>query len=64
MSNNETHTAQYAAWERGYSDALLDVYLYLTGNELALDVDETRFNQIAAMAEQITKTGRLEEIAA
>lgn len=52
------------AEERGYRDALLDVYLFLTGNELALDIDTARFGLIAAMTEQVTakSTGRLREV--
>lgn len=65
MTNNETHTAQREAWERGYREALLNVYLFLTGNELALDLEPHRFDLIEAMAYQITahSQGRLEAVA-
>jgi hypothetical protein len=64
MSNNEQHRAQYDAYERGYKEALLDVYLFLTGSEQVLDVDLEHFNLITAMTEQVTasSTGRLEAV--
>lgn len=63
MTNTETHTDQKRAWESGYREALLDVYLFLTGNDLAFEIELERFNAIAAMAEQITTSsmGRLKE---
>lgn len=69
MTNNELHLPEHDAWERGYKDALLDVYLFLSGNEASLDIPLEKFNLIAAMADQITaaSTGRLavvEEISA
>lgn len=59
MTNNELHQAQYDAWERGYKEALLDVYLFLTANEGVYAIDETRLDLIVAMTEQITATSKL-----
>lgn len=66
MTNNELHRAQYDAYERGYKDALLDAYLFLTGNDQALDLERHRFDLIAAMTDQVTSssTGRLSEVSA
>lgn len=62
--NNELHRAQRNAWESGYREALLDVYLFLTGDENALEIELERFNLIAAMADQVTacSTGKLAAI--
>lgn len=64
MTNNELHQAQREAYERGYKEALLDVYLFLTGDESVFDIDQFRFDLILAMTESITKTstGRLAEV--
>jgi hypothetical protein len=63
--NNEAHKQQFDAWERGYKEALLDVYLFLTGDPAAMDIERERFDLLAALAEQITakSSGRLVEVA-
>lgn len=65
MSNNELHRSESEAWERGYREALLDVFLFLTGNDQAFDLELERFNIIAAMADQVTasSTGKLQPVA-
>jgi hypothetical protein len=62
--NNELHRSEQDAFERGYREALLDVYLFLTGDENALDLELERFNLIAAMADQVTacSSGKLAAI--
>lgn len=50
--NNETHSAQHSAWERGYNEALLDVYCFLTGNEQVLDIDPAHYQRLQAMFAQ------------
>lgn len=52
--NNEIHRGEYDAWERGYREALLDVYLFLTGNDQLFDLELNRFNLIAAMTDQVS----------
>lgn len=62
--NNEKHTQQFDAWERGYKEALLDVYLFLTGDPQSLDIEKDRFALLGALADQITakSSGRLAEV--
>lgn len=50
------------AEERGYREALLDVYCFLTGNEQILDFPD-RFLLIEAMVAQVNaKSGRLLDV--
>jgi hypothetical protein len=61
-TNPEDHAAQRAAWERGYREAVLDVYVFLTGNPQALDLDTEHFGRISAMVDAVNaKGGRLRE---
>lgn len=48
------------AQERGYRDALFDVYQYLTANPAVLDIDGDRLSRVENMVAQVnTKNGRL-----
>lgn len=61
--NNETHNSEYDAWERGYREAMLDVYCFLTANEQVLDLDPAHFQLISTMAEQVNdRNGRLIQV--
>lgn len=64
LGNNEVRADERAAWERGYKEALLDVYCFLTGNPQALDIGAGRFSLLQAMTNQITQasSGRLKEV--
>lgn len=51
------------AEERGYREALLDVFCFLTANEQVLDIDHDRLTLLNAMVEQVTSTNsRLVEV--
>lgn len=66
MSGTES-TPNKAQWvqeaeDRGYKEALLDVYCFLTGNEQVLDYPE-RCRMIESMVIQVNKvTHRLTEV--
>jgi hypothetical protein len=62
-TNTETHAAERAAWDRGYSEALLDVYCFLTANEQVFDLDPAHLSQIEKMVEQVNqKSSKLQAI--
>lgn len=65
MANNERHRSESEAWERGYKEALLDVYLFLTANDQALDIELDRFGTLVALVDQVTASSnsRLHEAA-
>jgi hypothetical protein len=46
-----------AAEERGYREALLDVYCFLTGNEQVLDIEHKRLDLVLSMVEQAAANG-------
>lgn len=54
--NNEQHAAQHAAWERGYGEALLDLYCFLTANEQVFDIEPIHLASIRAMVAQVNDT--------
>lgn len=61
--NTETHPAQRAAWAKGYNEALLDMYVFLTGSPQIFDLDTDHLTLIEAMVAQVnTKGGRLADI--
>lgn len=63
-TNSEIHAAQRAAWDKGYSEALLDVYCFLTANEQVFDLDPAHLAQIENMVEQVnSKSNKLQPIA-
>lgn len=49
------------AEERGYREALLDIYCFFTGNEQILDSPE-RFVMIEAMAAQVEQFRQLQSV--
>jgi hypothetical protein len=52
-TNTEIHAAERAAWDRGYNEALLDVYCFLTGNEQTWDLDHLAL--IVNMVQQVNE---------
>lgn len=62
--NSETHRGEYEAWERGYKEALLDVFCFLTANEIVLDLDSGHLAMLTGMVENVNRVnGRLETVA-
>jgi uncharacterized radical SAM superfamily Fe-S cluster-containing enzyme len=48
---------------QGYSEALLDVYCFLTANEQVFDLDPAHLAQIEKMVEQVnSKSNKLQPI--
>lgn len=62
MGNNETHVAEQAAWERGYREAVLDVFCFLTDNPQVLDIGAEHFSLLQALAVQVSDRNQLREI--
>lgn len=52
------------AWEKGYREALLDVYVFLTANEQALDLDTNHLFLIENMVSAVNdhESGRLNAV--
>lgn len=53
--SNGLYTTESAIWDRGYRECLLDMYLYLTGSELILDIDPARAALIDVMVAQVNQ---------
>lgn len=63
-TNTEIHAAQRAAWDKGYREALLDVYCFLTANEQVFDLDPAHLAFIENMVEQVNgRPNKLQAIA-
>lgn len=53
-----------AAWDKGYREAILDVYVVLTANEQTHDLDPNHFAMIDSMTDAVNdhETGRLNAV--
>lgn len=61
--NTETHAAQRTAWDKGYREALLDIYVFLTGSPQVFDLDTDHLTLIESMVAQVNvKGGRLLDV--
>lgn len=61
--NTETHAAQRSAWDKGYRECLLDMYVFLTGSPQIFDLDTEHLMLIESMVNQVnTKGGRLLDV--
>lgn len=61
--NTEVHQAQRVAWEKGYREALLDMYVFLTGSPQIFDLEAEHLSLIENMVAQVnTKGGRLRDV--
>lgn len=62
-ANAETHAAERAAWDKGYREAVLDVYVFLTGNSQAHELDPEHFGLISRMVDAVNAKGKfLQEV--
>lgn len=60
--NTEIHAAQRAAWENGYREAVVDIYVFLTGNPQVWDLDAEHRALIESMVSQVNAKGGLMDI--
>lgn len=52
------------AEDRGYGEALLDVFLFLTGDARVFQTSPERFERVVGMVEQVNaKNNKLQEVA-
>lgn len=63
-SNPFEDAARRDAWERGYREAVLDVYVFLTANDQANHLDPSHFLLIDTMIDQVNdhERGRLNAV--
>lgn len=60
---NDKHQWENEAEERGYREALLDIYCFLTGNEQILDLSSAHLELIYGMVAQVNEAGgKLQEV--
>lgn len=61
--NTEIHSAQRAAWEKGWNECLLDIYVFLTGSPQVFDLDTEHLALIESMVHQVNERGgRLRDV--
>lgn len=63
-SNPFEDAARRDAWEKGYREAILDVYVFLTANEQTFDLDPSHLATIETMVGAVNdhESGRLNAV--
>lgn len=56
-ANTEVHAELRRIWEKGYREALLDMFVYLTGNPQTLQLDPDHLALINTMVAQVNDVG-------
>lgn len=57
--NTEVHSNLRDVWERGYREAILDVFVFLTGNPQVHNLDTDHRRMIENMVNQVNQSSGL-----